>query len=76
MVNIPKMARFHGKFTKTAFFSWEILKSGNITVASMSKYPCIYGTFSHALGKTAHPILGNFSTTVKISMTISNSVRH
>jgi hypothetical protein len=30
-----EMANFLGKFTKPALFSWEILTSGNITMASM-----------------------------------------
>jgi hypothetical protein len=70
------MANFLGKFTKPALFSWEILTSGNITMASMWKYLCIYRTFFHALDKTTHLILVNFPTKVKTSMTISNRVTY
>jgi hypothetical protein len=46
MVNVPKKAYFHGKFTKNVFISWEIFPYCNIAVASMIKNAHAFKKFS------------------------------
>jgi hypothetical protein len=54
MVKFPKITHCHGNFTKNILFSWETFTYGNISVALVIKYPCIYETSFSMLWTQLH----------------------